>query len=148
LSGPTEAGPGGSGLLLLAVALGIVAAGTGYVVGGLGAALGGGAGALVAAGYAWSFLHSHLARSRGGGAFDSVLAGGAMTRLLVAGVVGYAMWTAGRPAVMAYLLSFGGCFALLAVPQVVRTTRQIRNPKAAPPAVAKPAVAKPGSEPV
>jgi hypothetical protein len=119
-------------LVALALGLAAVAAGAAYVLGGSEASLGGAAGSLVAAGYSWSFLHAHLARTARGAGFDAAIAGSAVTRLVVAGGVGLAMWMVGRPAIMAYLAAFGASFAILAAPQVVNVMRQIRTRPATP----------------
>jgi hypothetical protein len=50
-----------------------------------------------------------------------------MTRLVVAGAVAVAMWMVGRPAVVAYLLSFGVAFALVLAREPPRMARQIRE---------------------
>ena len=53
-----------------------------------------------------------------------------MTRLVVAGAVAVAMGMVGRPAVVAYLLSFGVAFALVVARELPRMARQIRERKA------------------
>lgn len=130
---------------MLAVVLGALAAAAGLLIGGARVALGGASGVLVAAGYAWSFLRSHLSRSSKG-RFDAMVAGGALGRLVLAGAVGLAMWLTGRPAVMAYLLAFGAAFLIFAAPQVLKATRQIRTQPAAPKGAAS--VVKPEGETV
>jgi hypothetical protein len=119
-------------LVALALGLAVVAAGAAYLVGGSEAALGAAAGSLVAAGYSWSFLRAHLARTARGAGLDAAMAGGALTRLVAAGGIGVAMWMVGRPAIMAYLAAFGASFAILAAPQVVNVMRQIRTRPATP----------------
>ena len=78
-------------------------------------------------GYSWSFLRGHLARTIRGPGLDAALAGGAMTRLVVAGAVAVAMWMLGRPAVVAYLLSFGVAFALVLAREPPEDGRQIHE---------------------
>lgn len=130
---------------LVALALGLAAgaAGAAYLLGGSKASLGGAAGSLVAAGYSWSFLRAHLARTARGGGLDASMARGAVTRLVVAGGVGVAMWLVGRPAIMAYLAAFGASFAILAAPKVVNVIQQIRTRPVTP---GPQAVVKPGGE--
>jgi hypothetical protein len=130
LSAPSPAKTGV--LLVVALVLALLCGATGYLLDGSTAALGGACGALVAAGYSWSFLRSHLARTSRGAGLDATIAGGAMTRLVVAGGFGIAMWMTGRPAVMAYLLAFGAAFLVLAAPQVVKVIKQVRTRPAAP----------------
>ena len=65
-----------------------------------------------------------------GPGLDAALAGGAMTRLVVAGAVAVAMWMVGRPAVVGYLLSFGVAFALVVARELPRMARQIREAEA------------------
>jgi len=76
---------------IVLVAVGLAAVAAAYVIGGAKTALGGAAGALVGAGYSWSFLRSHVAKSARGTRFDSRLAEGALARLVAAAVVGYPM---------------------------------------------------------
>ncbi len=109
------------------LALAAVAAGIGYLAAGPQAALGAACGGIVAYGYSWSFLRGHLARTTRGPGLDAALAGGAMTRLVVAGAVAVAMWMVGRPAVVASLLSFGVAFALVIARELPRMARQIRE---------------------
>jgi hypothetical protein len=108
---------------ILALALGALAAGIGYLADGSKAALGAACGGVVASGYSWSFLKSHLVTASGRNRIDAALAGGAMTRLIVAGVAGVVMWVVGRHAVEAYLLAFGIAFLALTAPQVMRLVR-------------------------
>jgi hypothetical protein len=132
-------------LVALALGLAVAAAGVGYVLGGSKAALGAVAGSLVAAGYSWSFLRAHVARTARGAGLDATIAGGAMARLVVSGAVGIAMWMVGRPAIMAYLAAFGASFAILTAPQVLKVMKQIRSRPATP---GPQAVVEPGGDTV
>ena len=105
------------------MALGALAAGMGYVAAGSQAALGAACGGIVASGYSWSFLKGHLVPASRGNRTDAGVAGGAMTRLIAAGVAGVVMWAVGRHAVVAYLVAFGVAFAALTAPQVARLVR-------------------------
>jgi hypothetical protein len=141
MPGPAKTGVLAVTALVLAALCGVI----GYLVAGSEAALGGACGALVAAGYSWSFLRSHLARTARGTGLDAIVAGGAMLRLVVAGSVGLVLWAMGRPAVMAYLLAFGAAFLVLSAPQVVKVVKQVRTGPADP---AGPGVVETGGETV
>lgn len=114
---------GGLNLGILTLALGALAAGMGYLAAGSQAAFGAACGGIVASGYSWSFLKGHLVPASRGNRIDAAVAGGAMTRLIVAGVAGVVMWAVGRHAVLAYLVAFGAAFVALTAPQVVRLVR-------------------------
>ena len=118
----------GLNLGILTLALGALAAGIGYLAGGSQAALGAACGGIVASGYAWSFLKGHLLGGSRGNRIDAAVAGGAITRLIVAGVAGVVMWFVGRHAVEAYLVAFGAAFLALTAPQVVRLVRKGPGP--------------------